>query len=218
MLLTHLRDLLRRRRRGRDAGESNVGVGTGLAVGGAGVFALVTSIFAADVYGAGTGGGGSVRAGEISYAAAEVEHTGATVDCGVGNGPTTQLTCLGYRSVLANFPDVNWGAHCTRPGDPQDHGQGQACDFMTNNRGDAGTAEENANGDELARWLMTNHERLGIKYIIWRQRIWNPTIGDEPCPGESTVGSSPPSCWRPMKDLGNDNENHNNHVHVSFTH
>jgi hypothetical protein len=194
-----------------------MGLGAGLAVSAAGVFALVTGVQAADTYGVGTGVGGASgpRASQIGYNAGDISPGGAWVDCGPV-GQATELTCRGYESIIANFPEFArpaWSG-CYRAG-PPDHGTGQACDLMTNMNGSRGSAAENAVGDELARWLMTHHEQLGVKYVIWRRAIWNPTAGDASCPDESTLGATP-SCWRFMEDRGSNTQNHYDHVHVSF--
>lgn len=161
--------------------------------------------------------------GNISHHASNVPATGATYQC-APHGGATQLTCLGYQAVMDNFSHVNWGAHCTRSS-ADDHGAGRACDFMTNHRADKGNSSENANGDTLALWMITNHEQLGIDYVIWRQSIWNPTWTE--CPAYRTdrtdnwynsVPDMPGGKWCGMEDRGDDTQNHNDHVHVSFTH
>ena len=79
-----------------------------------------------------------------------------------------------------------------RPGDPQDHGQGLAIDFMV--------YEDAAKGDAIADYSVANMAENNISYIIWKQQIygdWNYT-------------------WTPMEDRGSITENHYDHVHVSF--
>jgi hypothetical protein len=88
---------------------------------------------------------------------------------------------------------------CLRPGDPQDHGSGRACDFMESTGGVMPTAERQRHGDQVAAWAIANASRLGIKYVIWRQRIY-----DMRSPG-----------WDPMEDRGSITANHYDHVHVS---
>ncbi|HEX6473336.1 MAG TPA: hypothetical protein VF069_29875 [Streptosporangiaceae bacterium] len=88
---------------------------------------------------------------------------------------------------------------CVRPGDPQDHGSGRACDFMESTGGVMPTPERQRHGDEVAAWAIANASRLGIKYVIWRQRIY-----DMRSPG-----------WDPMEDRGSITANHYDHVHVS---
>ncbi|MGE3285787.1 MAG: hypothetical protein AB7J32_06745 [Pseudonocardia sp.] len=73
-------------------------------------------------------------------------------------------------------------------GGPSDHPVGLAIDFMVNR----------ATGDRLADCALANMKALGVKYVIWRQRI--------------NTGSG----WKPMEDRGGITANHYDHVHVSF--
>jgi hypothetical protein len=88
---------------------------------------------------------------------------------------------------------------CLRPGDPQDHGSGTACDFMESTGGAMPTADRQAHGDQVAQFVIDNADRLGVKYVIWRQRIY-----DMRSPG-----------WSTMEDRGSITANHYDHVHVS---
>ncbi|MFG2004499.1 hypothetical protein ACGFNU_35645 [Spirillospora sp. NPDC048911] len=88
---------------------------------------------------------------------------------------------------------------CTRPGDPQDHGTGRACDFMESTGGKMPSADRVAHGDQVAAYAIKHAGRLGIKYIIWRQRIY-----DMRNPG-----------WRAMSDRGSITQNHFDHNHIS---
>lgn len=56
-------------------------------------------------------------------------------------------------------------------------------------------------GDRLAAWLVENIEPLGVDYVIWWQRIYNPEVAKH---------------WRDMADRGSKTANHKDHVHVSF--
>jgi len=58
-----------------------------------------------------------------------------------------------------------------------------------------------AYGTDIAEWVRKNHHQLGVRYIIWRQQIWNIERDAEG--------------WRPMKDRGGDTANHMDHVHVT---
>ncbi|MEV1176625.1 lytic transglycosylase domain-containing protein [Nonomuraea sp. NPDC049784] len=82
-----------------------------------------------------------------------------------------------------------------------EHPLGRACDFMLSKGGVMPSAGEQARGDAIAAWVQANASRLGIYYIIWRRRIWNPSRSREG--------------WRPMADRGSITENHFDHVHVS---
>ncbi|MGI8329896.1 coiled-coil domain-containing protein [Actinomadura scrupuli] len=88
---------------------------------------------------------------------------------------------------------------CLRPGDPQDHGTGRACDFMESTGGSMPSADRIAHGTQVANWVIANASRLGVKYVIWRQRIY-----DMRSPG-----------WRAMSDRGGITANHFDHVHIS---
>lgn len=94
------------------------------------------------------------------------------------------------------FPAIG----CARPGDPQDHGSGHACDFMENANGQMPSAAAQAHGDQVAQYVIDNASRLGIKYVIWKQRIYD------------MRGSGG---WRQMEDRGSITQNHFDHVHVS---
>lgn len=77
-----------------------------------------------------------------------------------------------------------------RPTPGSDHPNGLALDFMvTDERGTA-----------LAAYVLANGRRLGVTYVIWRQRI------------NSRDGRG----WRAMEDRGSPTANHMDHVHVSF--
>ena len=53
-------------------------------------------------------------------------------------------------------------------------------------------------GDSIAAWVQSHVGEFNVKYIIWRQRYWEP-------------GSS----WDPMEDRGSPTANHYDHVHVT---
>ncbi|CAG8663655.1 13361_t:CDS:2, partial [Acaulospora colombiana] len=78
-------------------------------------------------------------------------------------------------------------------------------------------------GKAIAEWIMLNRKALNLKYVIWGQKIWNPS--------RDSVKSW--SKWRPMEDRGSITQNHwyasfslltseleltryRDHVHVSF--
>ncbi|WP_021600283.1 coiled-coil domain-containing protein [Actinomadura welshii] len=116
----------------------------------------------------------------------------------VGNSMTSRM-----RNVLVEidgkfgpFPTIG----CSRPGDPQDHGSGTACDFMESTGGKMPSASAQAHGDRVAQFVIDNASRLGIKYVIWKQRIYD------------MRGSGG---WRQMEDRGSITQNHFDHIHVS---
>ncbi|MFA1550402.1 coiled-coil domain-containing protein [Actinomadura chokoriensis] len=116
----------------------------------------------------------------------------------VGNSMTARM-----RTALVEI-DGKFGAFptigCARPGDPQDHGSGTACDFMESTGGKMPSASAQAHGDRVAQYVIDNASRLGIKYVIWKQRIYDM---------RSSGG------WRQMEDRGSITQNHFDHVHVS---
>ncbi|MBW0114136.1 hypothetical protein [Pseudonocardia abyssalis] len=69
-----------------------------------------------------------------------------------------------------------------------DHPAGLALDLMV----------DRDPGEQLAEYAVENMDRLGIKYVIYRQRI--------------NTGSG----WEAMEDRGGVTANHMDHVHVSF--
>jgi hypothetical protein len=93
------------------------------------------------------------------------------------------------------------GVGCYRPGDPQDHGRGRACDFMMSTAGQHPSPEMRTHGQAMADWLVANAASRGVQYVIWEQRIWNIDRAREG--------------WRRMEDRGSITQNHFDHVHVS---
>jgi hypothetical protein len=89
---------------------------------------------------------------------------------------------------------------CWRPGS-DDHSQGRACDFMLSTGGVLPTTDKVALGYEVASWAQANASRLGIEYIIYRQKIWDIRMAS--------------SGWVPMEDRGSITANHFDHVHIS---
>ncbi|TDC93536.1 hypothetical protein [Actinomadura sp. 7K507] len=94
------------------------------------------------------------------------------------------------------FPTIG----CVRGGvDAQDHGTGQACDFMVTTGGVMASGSAQTQGDQAAQYAISNASSLGVKYVIWRQRIY-----DMRSPG-----------WRAMENRGGNTANHYDHVHIS---
>ncbi|MFI0449672.1 hypothetical protein [Actinomadura sp. 6N118] len=116
----------------------------------------------------------------------------------VGNYMTPRMrkVLLEIDGKFGPFPTIG----CYRAGDPQDHGSGRACDFMESTAGRMPSASATAHGDSVAKYVVANASRLGIKYIIWRQRIWDSRSG---------------SGWRQMENRGGITQNHMDHPHVS---
>ncbi|MFI0419327.1 coiled-coil domain-containing protein [Spongiactinospora sp. 9N601] len=114
-----------------------------------------------------------------------------------GDGLTARMVSI-RNAILAEFP-MPYGYGCLRPGDPGEHGSGRACDFMMS-RGTMPGQIDSERGDALAQWCIKNGPRLGIMYIIWKQRYYDVRTG---------------AGWRPMSDRGGITANHWDHVHVS---
>ncbi|GAA2398048.1 hypothetical protein GCM10010191_00920 [Actinomadura vinacea] len=94
------------------------------------------------------------------------------------------------------FPTIG----CYRGGaDAQDHATGTACDFMVTTGGSMASGSAQTKGDQTAAYAIANASKLGIKYVIWRQRIY-----DMRSPG-----------WRSMENRGGATANHYDHVHIS---
>lgn len=118
----------------------------------------------------------------------------------VGPGGITARTAEMRAKVIENF-GAPYPVGCLRVGDPQDHGKGRACDFMTGPYGQMPTGAQEARGDAIAAWAVANAKELGIHYVIWKQRIWNIERAGEG--------------WRPMENRGSITQNHWDHVHIS---
>ncbi|GGV32972.1 hypothetical protein GCM10010182_65790 [Actinomadura cremea] len=112
--------------------------------------------------------------------------------------PTMRTLLLEINSVFGPFPSIG----CFRgTADPQDHADGRACDFMESTGGRMPSGSALRHGDQVAAYAVANAERLGVSYVIWRQRIWNIARAGEG--------------WRPMEDRGSLTQNHYDHVHIS---
>jgi len=123
--------------------------------------------------------------------AAEAERRASVgADCGISTGGLGAVK--GFVREAAEFlgclfgePSMNGVAG--RAG-TSDHPSGLAVDFMV----------DRATGDQLADCALSNQDALGVKYVIWEQRI---NHGDG---------------WEPMEDRGGVTANHFDHVHLSF--
>ena len=112
----------------------------------------------------------------------------------------TPRTRLMRDLVTERFP-TGFATGCFRAvNDGGEHPLGRACDFMLSSGGAMPTPEKVALGHRIAEFLIEHGRRLGVKYVIYRQRIYH----------MSTPG------WRPMADRGSITANHFDHVHVSM--
>ncbi|MEV1176277.1 hypothetical protein [Nonomuraea sp. NPDC049784] len=114
-----------------------------------------------------------------------------------GSDNITARTRLMKAEVAKNFK-LPYEVGCFRSGSSGEHPLGRACDFMMSTGGTMPAAINNALGDRIADWALKNKGKLGVKYVIWKQRI--------------NMGSG----WRAMSDRGSITENHYDHVHISM--
>ncbi|TYB65284.1 hypothetical protein FXF51_18840 [Nonomuraea sp. PA05] len=104
------------------------------------------------------------------------------------------------KKLIAERFDVPYGIGCYRAiQDGGEHPLGRACDFMLSRGGTFPSADEQRRGDQIAAWAIKNAKRLGIMYVIYRQRIWHVRTG----------------AWRTMTDRGGTTANHYDHPHIS---
>jgi hypothetical protein len=111
-------------------------------------------------------------------------------DCGLdtsGLGRVKAHVLDAAKALGCRFGEPDMHGVAGRAG-TSDHPSGLAVDFMV----------DRATGDALASCALENMEALGIKYVIWEQRI--------------NHGNG----WRLMEDRGGETANHFDHVHVSF--
>ncbi|GII55615.1 peptidoglycan-binding protein LysM [Planotetraspora thailandica] len=104
------------------------------------------------------------------------------------------------KSEVEKHFSLRYTVGCYRAEDSGEHPLGRACDFMMSSGGAMPTADMKAMGDDVAAWAIKNGPKLGVMYVIWRQRIYN--LGS---PG-----------WRTMEDRGGTTANHYDHVHISM--
>ncbi|MFC6084898.1 coiled-coil domain-containing protein [Sphaerisporangium aureirubrum] len=116
-----------------------------------------------------------------------------------GSDNITPRTRLMRAEVRSHFT-LRFPVGCYRAETSGEHPLGRACDFMLSSGGALPAAGDAALGNEIAAWIIKNGGKLGVKYVIYRQRIYN--LG---FPG-----------WRPMSDRGGVTANHFDHVHISM--
>lgn len=110
----------------------------------------------------------------------------------------TERTQNARDNIVSTFGVTDIGGFGYRKG-ATDHDDGKALDVML---GKDYMSEEAINkGNEIADYHIKNAEKLGVKYVIWRQRI---------------ASKKNDWAWRQMEDRGDDTSNHFDHVHLSF--
>ena len=96
-----------------------------------------------------------------------------------------------HRAICARFPGVtSFGG--VRADSLPDHPSGRALDAMVSS---------SALGQQIANWARANARQLGVREVIFAQRIWTVQRGSEG--------------WRSMSDRGSPSANHYDHVHVT---
>jgi len=107
--------------------------------------------------------------------------------------------------AVKNAVDLRFGPFpaigCYRPEASGEHPLGRACDFMLSTGGVMPSASWVQRGYAIASWAQANAAKLGIMYIIYRQRIWDIRM--------ASAG------WVSMPDRGSITANHYDHVHIS---
>ncbi len=116
-----------------------------------------------------------------------------------GEDNITPRTRLMREEVKDRFP-TGFPVGCFRSDTSGEHPIGRACDFMLSSGGAMPSPDKVALGNEISEWAIRNGGRIGVKYVIYRQRIYNLSN-----PG-----------WRPMANRGSITANHFDHVHVSM--
>lgn len=136
------------------------------------------------------------------YEAEQVPETpgdGSIPDSARGGGwEQTQPRMAAIRDEIIMEFGAPFPVGCYRPS-ADDHGDGRACDFMMSANGAAPAEADRQLGTQIADYGIANADRLGIKYIIWEQQIWQSTSRQ----------------WTFMNDRGDLTQNHYDHVHIS---
>ncbi|GAB2446887.1 hypothetical protein GCM10027062_30460 [Nocardioides hungaricus] len=96
------------------------------------------------------------------------------VDDPTSNGKITARTAAILAQIRSRFPATAWACWSPRPGTTSEHPLGRACDGTLGNAiGVAATGPALTLGWQLANWLKTNAETLGVEYVIWQAKIWS---------------------------------------------
>lgn len=133
--------------------------------------------------------------------AASCPATGMSVEGGLTPDALRVLRCVKQRwPQLTSFGGVG-----LRPGNADsDHQDGRAIDAMIPGYQDA-TGQQL--GETIASWVVANRQKLGVRYVIWNERIWNVQRAAE---GWRACGSQA-SCYSGPDDSAA----HRDHVHIS---
>ena len=103
---------------------------------------------------------------------------GAAMDCAPTNNPAekglTPDALRVMRCITETFGERPWANVGDRPsGVDRDHQEGRAVDaMMTEGDDDYRTPAGRAKGDAIADFVVKNADALGVKYVIWYEKIW----------------------------------------------
>lgn len=160
--------------------------------------------------------GGAEKVDGYELTAAQVLcGSGSAMNCPPTNNPAEEgLTPDAQRvmrCIADTFGDRPWANIGERPsGVDRDHQEGRAVDaMMTEGEDDYRTPAGRQKGDRIADWVVQNADALGVKYVIWYERIWTRS-GD----GVGSPGSWAPYDY-PLGGNSTDTVAHRDHVHVS---
>jgi hypothetical protein len=108
-------------------------------------------------------------------------------------------TFTGARAQTLHFVKQRFG---TRASTYSSHSEGplNSADLYTPDATWNVDTRNSAKMNELADFIAAHLNELGVKYVIWKQRIFNV--------------SNPQ--WRQMEDRGSITQNHFDHVHITF--
>lgn len=148
-------------------------------------------------FGGPSSSGQPTQSGDPTMALVAGKPTGSTAEIGL-----QPMAKKGLQSIAAAFPQLkSFGGRANRPISGSDHPRGLAVDFMIPGWS---TPDGKALGWRVANYARANAQALGVKYIIFDAKKWNPEVNTE---------------WRPYTHaFGNSNPTlaHRDHVHVSF--
>lgn len=126
-----------------------------------------------------------------------------------------QVSQDGGKAIVDAHPgavrEVGCHRDCACGSDPSDHCCGMAVDIMCSDK----TGTRTALGRPIAEWVVRNHARLNVKYVIWGQRIWE-SDEHEVTPWGDEWGVDPESLPDEKGSPDWNRLNHWDHVHVSF--
>ncbi|WP_448608818.1 LysM peptidoglycan-binding domain-containing protein [Geodermatophilus sp. URMC 60] len=106
--------------------------------------------------------------------------------------PQVQAAANRVISEVPGAGSITLGGTRASATDPNGHPSGLALDYMV--------MSDAALGDAITAYHIAHWDELGVKYVIWQQRIL----------------SSPDGVWKAMADRGSATANHMDHVHVNY--